>query len=296
MLSESSICIEVIHAFYALYETLDDFSQNLQASSLPIWLGDLHSATDLPQIVDHKARAIWLFQQLTYLPAQDPKAVLVCPGLIAADEALVQAALAVNHSKDRFQKAMAALKEAKIKKDHPLLCEPLDEWFHKRHPNMGFALKRAGLARLQLKQCYRHIPILSAHPKKVSWTWANTTSVKRIDMAEATRLLLKRGDDMGIQLQLKKLQTLREFEQLAIIQKLVPHLRANVVFENENAVDRKMLRANIPILYPYEASRPLPFFRQPKAKPASDATRTRRDDKQISDEVFLPAIRAHRYT
>jgi len=162
-------------------------------------------------------------------------------------------------------------------------------------------LHRIGLSRLHLKQCYRLIPYFEKRPDKITWTWANTRSIKRITVLEADALLLKQGEDNRIAWQRQKLAQLSQDEPLAVVQELAPHLRANVVFrDNEKATPtRKMIKGPVPIFYAeHNCLQPnlLPCFRPPKEKKAKDKDRLTRNDMKLEPNLFLPAIRAHRYS
>src|SRR5581483_10333946 len=93
------------------------------------------------------------------------------------------------------------------------------------------------------------IPYFMLRPNKVSWTWANTRSIKRISIDDAQQMLLKQTHDAGLERQLKLLQGLDPKEKLAIIQELAPHLRANIVLPSEHENKRVMVKGPIPIFY-----------------------------------------------
>ena len=108
-------------------------------------------------------------------------------------------------------------------------------------------------------------------------------------------LLEKKTQELGIILQQKKLATLSPQESLAIVQELAPNLRANIVYNN-GAKNRQMLKGHLPIFYLDENQTKIPpEFVIPKEKSLQNSSRTKRSDKKLSPEVFLPAIRAHRY-
>src|SRR5690606_30317550 len=125
----------------------------------------------------------------------------------------------------------------------------------------------------------------------------NTRSIKKINRHQAEQLLLKKGQDYGIQLQLEKLYRLPANSTLAIIQELAPHLRANIVFHQDTHHDneRMMIKGPVPILYPQNETYPVPLYTKPSLKKTKDSERITRNDMKIDPEPYLPALRAHRY-
>jgi hypothetical protein len=291
---ESTFRIEVLDAFEALTHALSILSQSVQAEiDLMAWVQNnphLHASTS-----NAREKAITILNQLQYLDEQDPREILICAGFVGASSQTLAHVAEVNQAKERFKKSILALKAANIPKTDPFLTAELEAFLNTRHPHTAHTLKRMGLTRLHLKQCYRKIPILKHPPKKISWTWAHTRSIKKISVLTAQALLLKKGNDPGIQMQLKKLSQLAPHEPLAIVQELAPHLRTNIVFHQASEADRKMIKGPIPIFFPCDKITPLPDFKPPSEKCGRDQNRTTRSDVKLEPVLFLPAIRAHRY-
>jgi hypothetical protein len=240
-----------------------------------------------------REQACAIISQLQYTNHQAPREIIVCPGFIGACNHTLNLAKILNDSKERFKRSILALKTAKIPTTDHILGERINNIL--RIPTTTETLKRFGLSRLQLKQCYRKIPILDDIPEKISWTWANTRSIKKITVLQAQALLQKKGDDPGILIQLNKLSTLDLQEELAIVQELAPHLRANIVFGKEASFQRTMIKAPIPIFFPATSQSALPKFSPPKEKSGKNESRSKRSDIKLDPIPFLPAIRAHRY-
>ncbi|HRE31841.1 MAG TPA: hypothetical protein PLD88_07705, partial [Candidatus Berkiella sp.] len=251
----------------------------------PFYLGDL-SARD---------KTIALFKQIQYLDRQAPREIIVLPGFIGASSETLMTVNEVNLAKEQFKKSILALKAAKINPQANGFSEQIDTLLNDRPLPFSAAMHKMGLARLHLKQCYRKIPILKAAPQKISWTWAHTKAIKRISLSQAQAMLLKKGEDNGIQLQLQKLHALPQNEQLAIVQELAPHLRANIVLQGETAT-RMMIKGPVPIFFPCESQTPYPAFKIPQKKSLRDQNRSIRNDVRLNPVPYLPAIRAHRYT
>lgn len=278
-MQESALRQDVLDAFAALQSSLDKLCDAIrkdsdliawvqEESDTPLFLGDLAA----------REKAIVLFKQLDFLDNQAPREIIVLPGFIGATLHTLERVMEVNQAKDQFKKRVLALKSASLKP-----------------ANLTQAMHAMGLARIHLKQCYRKIPILQQAPEKMSWTWAHTKSIKRISVAKAQEMLLKRGEDAGILMQLQKLSSLPENEQLAIVQELAPHLRANIVLSKQNST-RLMIKGPVPIFFPCDSQTPYPSFKPPLKKSLRDEKRSIRKDVRLEPNPFLPAIRAHRYT
>lgn len=292
-MEESELKGKVLATFSALNHALNTLSERiLKDNTLFAWLDGL--ATD-EHLAARKA-IVETLTQLEYTPDQAPREILVVAGLIAASPATLAATHQVNDAKRAFKEAMLQLKAKKIplRSDH--FNEAFEKLLPKRNSKTAATLKRYGLSRLHLKQCYRTIPILETAPDKISWTWANTRAITKISLEEAENRLKKLGDDAGIQTQLQQLSYLPKTESLAIVQSLAPHLRANIVFHagTEKEV-RTMIKGPVPIFYPATANTPIPKFKAPKLKPQEGRTRAIRSDVKLSPVPFLPAIHAHRY-
>ena len=283
----SALCIDVYESFYALVQATHQLADSvLTDKDLINWVGDDKCPRE---------RANEVYGQFQYHDGQDPREIVVCAGFLGASAETLKLAIAVNQAKEHFKQCMLALKAAKIPISDPALTEKFEKLLNARAQNVSITLKRMGLGRLHLKQCYRKIPILNAAPVKIRWTWANTRSIKKISVSQAQQMLQKRGTDSGIQVQLQKLYQLPEKETLAIIQELAPHLRTNILFDENSPQQRLMIKGPLPILFPCSKETPCPDFKAPREKSAKNENRVIRSDVKLDPNVFLPAIRAHRY-
>lgn len=277
----TELCIDVINSFTQLKNRLDAVTEHVCTldKDLPAWY------SNPPPLLPAKStnprhQACELICQLDYLDNQQPREILVGAGIIAASSETIEALNMLNQAKNKFKDAILKLKAAKISTNHELIAVPLS---------------RMGLARIHLKQCYRKIPYFLWRPTKVSWTWANTRAIKKITVIEAEQLLLKHSRDNGIERQLKLLQGLNPKEQLAIIQDLAPHLRANLVMPAASGSTRLMVKGPVPLFYLASDNSGLPEFTPPGVKRGRDKDRVIRKDVKIDPNPFLPAIHAHRY-
>jgi len=278
-MQESALRQDVLDAFTVLQNSLDGLCSAIKAESeLIAWVQQESDTALFLGDLSVREKAIALFKQLDFLSRQAPREILILPGFIGASAQTLAQVYQVNQAKDQFKKQVLALKAALLKPS-----------------SLSNAMHQMGLARIHLKQCYRKIPVLALAPVKMSWTWAHTKSIKRITKAIAHEMLLKRGEDSGILMQLQKLSSLPPNEQLAIVQELAPHLRTNIVLSGENAT-RLMIKGPVPIFFPCDNQTPYPSFKPPLKKTLRDEKRSIRKDVRLDPNPFLPAIRAHRYT
>ncbi|MCS5711865.1 hypothetical protein [Candidatus Berkiella aquae] len=294
-MQEAILRQDVLDTFLNLQMNLDKLCDAIRLdSNLIAWVHEEAESQFYLGDLSARDKAIALFKQIQYLDCQAPREIIVLPGFIGASNETLIIVNEVNLAKEQFKKSILALKAAKINPQANGFSEQMDALLNKHPLPFSVAMHKMGLARLHLKQCYRKIPILKAPPQKISWTWAHTKAIKRISLAKAQEMLLKKGEDSGIQLQLQKLHALPQNEQLAIVQELAPHLRSNIVLQGETAT-RMMIKGPVPIFFPCEAQTPYPVFKIPLKKSLRDQNRSVRNDVRLDPVPFLPAIRAYRY-
>lgn len=293
---ESELRINVLQAFEKLTHSIDVLCQAiLDDTPMVAWMQPLDMLPEANQVDCHRQRACLMIRQLEYLDNQAPREILVSAGFIGASDQTIQLSEQLNNDKEHFKQAVLALKAKKLSIKDDAISKNIQNILKKRPEGLQLALQQAGLSRLHLKQCYRQIPILPHAPKKISWTWAHTRSIKKITVAQAEQLLNQKGDNDNIALQRKKLYGLSDKEPLAIIQELAPHLRANIVFDVNNQTERMMIKGPMPIFFPADTATPMPIYKQPAPKQDKDKNRVIRSDVKIDPNPFLPSIRAHRY-
>lgn len=302
MLTQSNYRIHVLESYQIIKEYLHQLHEAiLKDHLLGTWIQEFMQANEQP--LHHtvaRERAFNSLSQLEYLPLQAPREIIICAGFLGASSTTLDIVRKLNHAKQEFKKAILGLKAQKISlHDDTLNSHFNDAYPHpQRDSEISKILKKSGLARLHLKQCYRKIPILEAPPISIRWTWAHTRSIKRITVAQAFEKLSQRGkknQELGIQLQLKKLATLSQNTPLAIVQELAPHLRTNIVLNNPDGdKTRLMIKGSVPIFYPADLNTPLPLFKPPSLK-CDKHNREIRSDVQLDPVPLLPSIRAHQY-
>lgn len=289
--------IDVLNAFMHLQECLKGLELALLSDEgMTAWMQPPPKLLHVPVDATFRQTAYQVISQLEYVENQAPREILVCAGFIGASDETLERARLLNEAKDEFKETILSLKRAKISIKDEALNKAFNSALKSRSDATASTLKKMGLARLHLKQCYRKIPILPATPLKISWTWAHTRSIKRISVDEAQYMLMKKTQDAGIVNQLSLLSQLPNDETLAIVQELAPHLRANILLpENDDEKTRVMVKGPIPIFFPANATSQTPKFKPPGEKSFKNESRLTRKDARLDPKPFLPAIRAHRY-
>lgn len=284
---------ELVSAYDALTNSLDEFCSALNEHNPTCWVAMSEDEQNIP----HLSKAISYYRDIWYQGEQDGRETRSCYGLVLANDELITLAQKANQLKDEFKTRVQGIQ--KRDKDYWLA---LKAQLNKRHQNLREKLYFTGLARLHLKQAYRHIPILEQRPEKVGFTWySNGRSIKKLSVAQAEKKLIAMGEDkLHIQAQLQKLYTMPDSEMLAQIQTQVPLVRANLVYKtlNEKGISetqRKAMNIALPLLVPADKLPFLPEFNQISAIPPEDRTRLPRNDFKIESDVFLPSLRAYRY-
>ncbi|SHF44973.1 DNA replication terminus site binding protein [Modicisalibacter ilicicola DSM 19980] len=240
--------------------------------------------------------AEWLRRALLdfwYQDGQDGRATRSYVGLIAADEALLEAVARANAAKDRFGTLLTRIRE-----QAGALIPEIKAVLPFRHPVLHDHLRGQGLARLHLKQCWRHLPVADAPLSRVRLAWYSSgRSIKRLSVEDAERRLLKLDADAPhVRIQLKRLAGIPSGEPLAQVQRQAPVMRANLFFREPLADGRLRRAMNLPLpLFIPAADGRLPDHNRPLPRPPKGRTRAKRSDERLEDDVFLPSLRVYRY-
>ena len=223
---------------------------------------------------------------------RDGRETLTCPGIVGASPETLIAAQTCNTAKDAFKTAVLALKTLGRIEMKAAMTD-----LHRRQESITVAMRRMGAARLNLKQAYRHIPLLVERPLKIGFTWSRQGRViQRTRLADVRRLLEQRVETPQVLLERQRLAELSSDEVLAQVRSGCLHLRANLVFAatEGSGVRRRLMQTPLPIVTPLQPSQSLPEFVPVLAEPPV-SLRLRRADVRIEDEPFLPSVRVHRY-
>lgn len=287
--TKTTLKLDLFARYQQLLAALVDFSSALRDDThLPLWVS--RSEQEIEKQRDMRQKAIQLFQQLWYLDEQEGRETITCPGLIGASDTTMNSAQTLNAAKDEFKQAVLALKSIRKNQADALLAE-----LHERDPKVASALQKMGTARLNLKQTYRHVPLLTTKPVKVGFTWSqHGRTIQRISVAEVRNLLSKRPSAPMIEIALNKLASLSANEPLARARSVVPHLRANVVFDDSVTPKRRLVQTPLPLLIPLRTGESLPEF-IPIAPQPMGQERLKRSDIKIEETPFIESLGIYRY-
>ena len=281
--------ITLLEAFNYLLKSLETLCTRVSTDHrLPAWVS--LTQRELAQGMAMRSKAVHLYRALWYEDGQDGRGTLTCPGIVAASQETLEAATECNAAKDAFKASVLALKQLSRVDARDVMAD-----LYCRNQEVAVIMKRMGVARLNLKQAYRHIPFLTARPRKIGFTWSKQgRTIQRTTVAEAKRLLERRRPTPQVELELTRLSQVPETEILARVRGVCPHLRANVVFASPAGVERRLLQTPLPLLSPLEAGEPLPEF-VPISPQPPETLRLQRSDVRIEEKVFLPSIGVYRY-
>jgi len=231
--------MEVRDSFQCLKASLNELVASLasQSPDFPCWVA---TPDDEPR--QGKDAIMWIYQQLFYQPYQDKRATLTRPGFLATTSETIVLAHDVNACKQRFQKAMQAVKRRDERLS--LSMELFDEVM--RNPGQAETLRRAGLGTLHLKQAYRQIPILQWQPRRLGFSWSKgSRSVERLTKEQAMKAAMRASDSTAA---LTILEELPDDAFVARVRSHSPHVRTNIVFSSPHP--KKQIPSSLPILYP----------------------------------------------
>ncbi|MDX1605423.1 MAG: hypothetical protein R3202_04470 [Candidatus Competibacterales bacterium] len=281
----SLLRINLLETFEGLLDTLRTFCTALRQENLPAWVA--RSDEEIDGRLDMRYKAVRLYQQLWYEDGQEGRETVTCPGLVGVSPDTLEQAHCCNAAKDAFKQAVLALKPLRKSQTDSLLAE-----IHHRHETVAAAMQRMGAARLNLKQAYRHVPLLDERPRKVGFTWSRQgRTIQRLDIPAVRRLLERRSETPQQRQALERLSRLPQTEILARIRPVCPHLRANILFADDS---RRLVQTPLPLLVPLRPGEDLPEFVPVPPEPTGHS-RLRRSDVRIEDEPFLALVQVHRY-
>ncbi|SDM93697.1 DNA replication terminus site binding protein [Franzmannia pantelleriensis] len=283
--TEYRLLAELELAFDQLIERVEALCEVYRRSPGAAWA--LHTPTPDAEWLRRVLLDFW------YQDGQDGRATRSHVGLVAANDTLLEEVARVNAAKATFA---ALLSEIRAKAAS--LIPELKAVLPFRHPALHSHLRGQGLARLQLKQCWRAIPIADAPLARVRLAWYSSgRSIKKLSVREAEQKLLALDSEAPhVRIQLRRLAGIPSAEPLAQVQKQAPLMRANLFFAEPLADGRSRRAMNValPLFIPSHDGR-LPSYNQPPPAPSEKRTRAKRSDEKLADEVFLPSLRVYRY-
>lgn len=226
-----------------------------------------------------------------YRDGQDGRETRSRHGFILADTLLQQQVVAINGSKDALRHAIND-----YQRQNPNADDDIRQLLGQRHSEFRAQLTVSGLARLHLKQCYRHIPLLDNKPEKIGFSWyVNGRSIKQISVAEIREKLMSFGSEKAhITIQLGLLNDYRAHDIMAQVQTLAPIVRANLVFIQANQKTKKAMNVSLP-LFIASSDSVMPPFNEITAEPPIGRSRQARNDQRLEEKPFIPSLRIYRY-
>ncbi|MGJ8524620.1 hypothetical protein LMG33818_000328 [Halomonadaceae bacterium LMG 33818] len=293
-MSEYQLLAAMEHAFDHVVEASLALVDAYDPTRFPLWtLRD-------QGMIDPAMAKEWLMQALTdywYQDGQDGRTTRPYIGLIAGDETLMARVREVNQHKKALSSVISQIRE-----HHPSRMSEIKATLPFRHPLLHDHMMGAGLARLHLKQCWRHIPVAPAPVDRVRFAWYTSgRSIKKLNVAEVDEMLSAFDADAShIRIQRQTLASLPTDEPLAQIQAQAPLMRANLFYTDplEDGRTRQAMNVSLPLFVPARHSSKgivLPQCNLPPTAPKPKRTRAQRSDAQIEDDPIIPSLRIHRY-
>lgn len=283
----------MIHSIVECYDQLQHQLQQLSAlltEKMPAHWIALHE-WEINQRIGMLDAARDILTDVWYRDGQDGRETRSRHGIILADNALQQAVIDINTSKDELRRVVHAYQQQNAHCD-----EDIRHILGQRHSEFRAQLTISGLARLHLKQCYRHIPLLEKKPTKIGFSWyVNGRSIKKIRVADIRDKLMALGHEKAhIQVQLALLSGYDPQEIMAQVQTLAPIVRANLVYHNSEQIIKKAMNVSLPLFIP-SANDSMPLYNEIDSEPPLGRTRQARNDQRIESEPFIPSLRIYRY-
>ncbi|AJQ95311.1 DNA replication terminus site-binding protein [Gynuella sunshinyii] len=266
------------HTFDTLLSLTQSLGQYLQQNQVTCWC---HGYQTAAQGIHEAITDFW------YRDGMDGRETIAYYGLVASDEKMLNQVTEINQLKADFADYIK-----KIREDSPNDLNRYKYELISRHSNLANELAAKGLARLNLKQVTRTIPVLRQNPAKISFNWYKSgKSIQRISKQEALKKLM-RFDVLAphIKVQYDRLGSLPDTEVLALVQNLSPIMRANILYGNG---ERTAFNVALPIFFPREQG--MPAFSIPDSLPPEKRQRKIRNDNQLEEDPIAPSIRVYRY-
>lgn len=279
----------IVECYDQLQQQLQQLSQTLKQHVPAHWIAQ-HN-WEIENNVTMLNSACELLTDVWYRDGQDGRETRSRHGIILANVDMQQLVSKINASKDELRRVIQLYQQQNKCPD-----ENIKHLLGQRHSEFREQLTVSGLARLHLKQCYRHIPLLEKKPTKVGFSWyVNGRSIKQIRVADIRQKLLMLGHEKAhVQVQLSLLASYKDHDMMAQVQTLAPIVRANLVYQQDDQIIKKAMNVSLPLFIASEDST-LPIFNQIAPEPPTGRTRQARNDQRLETEPFIPSLRIYRY-
>lgn len=235
-------------------------------------------------------RACEAYACIDYQTHDDAETSPVCLGLIGTSAEILRKAHAVNKAKEAFKALCAPLHRIQVRipvKDEETPTKPKSA--------MRVILRNIQRSDLNLLAAYRKIPILSAPPKTVTYTRANTRSVYRKSVEEISTMI----ENLYSPAALADRETLavldRRVTHLALVKDRYPNIRANILYARLDSSGRGRIQisAELPLIYATGRRIEAPAVHFPNPDLAAKATRSRKSN--LEEEPCLRSLPVYRY-
>jgi hypothetical protein len=213
---------------------------------------------------------------------------VICLGVLGVQTDVAKRAQIVNEAKSELKSLFAPLQRVRIR-------VPVKDSTTKAIPALRVILRNIQRSDLNVHAAYRKIPILSAAPKSVSYTRANTRSVYRKTVEEIADMLSNLSSSTAAT-DREQLATLdRRVSHLALVRYHYQNIRANVVYARLDSRGRGRIQigAELPLVYPTGRRTEIPEVHFPAAD-NSQPKRTR--TSKLEPQPFLRSLPVYRYS
>jgi len=274
------LLINLHDAFKKLQQSLDEAKRIIGEGDLPIWLPK-------PFEQDRQLAA----DAITECWNQDEN-VLPPTGLVCVAPEHLDIFIKANTCKVAFKEEIARLKKASPKKkinlDSIIESKAKDGG---RNAEVADAMRVLRISRLNLLWCYRQILVLPKHLNSVSWTWSTSSkSIHKISYKDALDLVQKEITDEDTQELINEILRANRSKDMARVKKVAPHLRANITYEEDGTIKRKMVTTPTVII---SQDATLPRIRWPDKDVKN--TRLGRIDIKLNPEPIIKSLGIYTY-
>lgn len=229
---------------------------------------------------------------ISYVDGQDPRSTRFAPGLVACSATLARRIQLVNEAKHRF---LAARKAYQTEAGGRAMQSLLDAHPMHRDDEVNQVLKRAGSARINLKEADRQIVVLPEQTDRVAYTWFRRgRTIVRISREELMdKLTARAARGQPVLDDINALARLDPDAPLALMRMRSPTLRVNVRMTGEKTY--RVRNAVLPIfVIRNSASDPLPEHNEPE--PAGmESRRLGRSDQRLTQAPILRTYPVYQY-
>lgn len=213
------------------------------------------------------------FRGLDFHDEQDERRVVRYVGAVAVTPAALRKAEIVNEHKAALVEAIGVYRRLASKRERD-------------SHQVRELLIRLGYARLNLVQTYRKIPILERAPTRIGFTWImGTKHVETVDREEALRRIPGDVERSGAKLaRTRRAVADVQRDGLRLVRPVAPHVRANIVWHEDDERRTACIHAPLPILYRFSPRTSEPEIvghDRPEPDPRSMPARQRRSDSNL---------------